>query len=41
MQAVLTNDYFLEEVCGFLIRIPPALLGKWSPAGEEGIPLRG
>ena len=41
MQAVLTNDYFLEEVCGLLIRIPPALLGKWSPAGEEGIPLRG
>lgn len=36
VQAVLTKDHFLEEVCGLLMRIPPALSGNRSPAGGGG-----
>lgn len=38
---VLTEDCFLEEMCGLLMRIPPALQGNQSPAGEWGIPGEG
>ena len=37
----LIEDYFLEETCGLLMRIPSALLGNWSPRGEWGILFEG
>ena len=41
MQVVLTNDFFPGGSVWFINVDSTFLLGNWSPAGVEGIPLRG